>query len=135
MDFSYSPRQQEVKAAARSLYSVIEKYELDCEQNNGLPPEAHRHVTEEVLAHGLQAINMPTEWGGAGLTITDQVIVQEELGKLTARCGTWSGAPRTRCASARRSNASAICFRPSGASGATATRSRNGTPAPTRRTC
>ena len=50
MDFSYSPRQQELKAAARSLYSVIEKYELDCEENNGLPPEAHRHVTEEVLA-------------------------------------------------------------------------------------
>ena len=26
---------------------------------------------------------MPTEWGGAGLTVTEQVIVQEELGQLT----------------------------------------------------
>lgn len=83
MDFSYSPRQQDLKAAARSLSAVIEKYELDCEEQGGLPPEAHRHVTEEVLAHGLQAINMPAEWGGAGLTVTEQVIVQEELGKLT----------------------------------------------------
>jgi acyl-CoA dehydrogenase len=83
MDFSYSPRQQELKAAARSLAAVIEKYELDCEEQGGLPPEAHRHVTDEVLAHGLQAINMPAEWGGAGLTVTEQVIVQEELGKLT----------------------------------------------------
>jgi alkylation response protein AidB-like acyl-CoA dehydrogenase len=83
MDFTHSPRQQELRAAARSLYAVLEKYELDCEEHNGLPPEVHTLVRDEVLAHGLQAINMPTGWGGAGLTVTEQVVVQEELGRLT----------------------------------------------------
>ena len=36
-----------------------------------------------MLHHGLNAINMPAEWGGAGLSVLDQVIVQEQLGRLT----------------------------------------------------
>ncbi|WP_433364176.1 acyl-CoA dehydrogenase family protein [Actinoplanes sp. CA-142083] len=83
MDFRYTPRQSSLRDAARGLFDKIEPYELACEENNGLPAPVHAEVTKEVLAAGLQAINMPAEWGGAGLTITEQVIVQEELGKLT----------------------------------------------------
>ncbi len=36
-----------------------------------------------MLESGLQAINTPTEFGGAGLTVLEQVVVQDELGKLT----------------------------------------------------
>ncbi len=35
------------------------------------------------MDHGVYAINMPTEWGGAGLSLLDQVIVEEEFGKAT----------------------------------------------------
>ncbi|MFF5289838.1 acyl-CoA dehydrogenase family protein [Paractinoplanes globisporus] len=83
MDFRYSARQHDLKQSARALFEKIAPYEQACEENNGLPAEVHAEVTKEVLAAGLQAINMPAEWGGAGLTITEQVIVQEELGKLT----------------------------------------------------
>ena len=32
---------------------------------------------------GVYGINMPQEWGGAGLTLLEQVIVEEEFGKVT----------------------------------------------------
>ena len=40
-------------------------------------------LRDAVRASGLAAINMPAEWGGAGLSILEQVLVQEELGGLT----------------------------------------------------
>lgn len=83
MELAYDERQLALKNEARQLTQFIMRYELECEQNNGLPPEAHDAVRAAVLKHGLQAVNMPAEWGGAGLTILEQVIVQQELGELT----------------------------------------------------
>ncbi|MFF7714671.1 acyl-CoA dehydrogenase family protein [Streptomyces sp. NPDC007988] len=83
MDFRLTARQKELKDSARGLTEFLMKYELDCEENNGLPPQAHHEIRDAVLASGLQAVNMPAEWGGAGLTILEQAIVQEELGRLT----------------------------------------------------
>ncbi|GAA1251391.1 acyl-CoA dehydrogenase family protein [Streptomyces javensis] len=83
MEFALGPRLLELKQRAASLTGKIMQFEDECEASNGLPPEAHAAIREEVLAHGLQAINMPAEWGGAGLTILEQVVVQDELGKLT----------------------------------------------------
>ncbi|MFG2196477.1 acyl-CoA dehydrogenase family protein [Streptomyces sp. NPDC048639] len=83
MDFRLTPRQEELRSAARGLTEFIMKYELDCEENNGLTPQAHAEIRDAVLESGLQAVNMPTEWGGAGLTILEQATVQEALGRLT----------------------------------------------------
>ncbi|WP_338674221.1 acyl-CoA dehydrogenase family protein [Streptomyces sp. SCSIO 30461] len=83
MDFRLTARQEELRGSARELTQFIMKYEVDCEENNGLPPAAHTEIRDAVLASGLQAVNMPTEWGGAGLTILEQATVQEELGRLT----------------------------------------------------
>ncbi|MFG2094212.1 acyl-CoA dehydrogenase family protein [Streptomyces sp. NPDC048612] len=83
MDFRLTPRQADLKRTARALTETLTAYETDCEENNGLTPQAHDDIREAVLASGLQAVNMPREWGGAGLTILEQVIVQEELGQLT----------------------------------------------------
>ncbi|TLQ47662.1 acyl-CoA dehydrogenase family protein [Streptomyces marianii] len=83
MDFRLTARQKELKDSARGLTEFIMKYEVDCEENNGLPAQAHHEIRDAVLASGLQAVNMPAEWGGAGLTILEQAIVQEELGRLT----------------------------------------------------
>jgi len=83
MDFAYSPRLAELKQRAADLTAKIMPYEDECERNNGLTDEAHAAIRQEVLAAGLQAINTPTEYGGAGLTVLEQVVVQDELGKLT----------------------------------------------------
>ncbi|OIJ65325.1 acyl-CoA dehydrogenase family protein [Streptomyces mangrovisoli] len=83
MDFRLTPRQAQLKADARALTDFITAYETRCEENNGLPAAAHAEIRDAVLDAGLQAVNMPAEWGGAGLTIAEQVTVQEELGRLT----------------------------------------------------
>jgi butyryl-CoA dehydrogenase len=83
MDFTYTDEQRELQARAASLAAEIMVHEEACEAANGLPPDVHAAVAERVRAHGLQAINMPAEWGGAGLSVLDQVIVQEQLGQLT----------------------------------------------------
>ncbi|MCX4825497.1 acyl-CoA dehydrogenase family protein [Streptomyces sp. NBC_01142] len=83
MDFRLTARQEELKSSARGLTEFIMKYEQDCEENNGLPPQAHAEIRDAVLDSGLQAVNMPAKWGGAGLSILEQATVQEELGRLT----------------------------------------------------
>jgi acyl-CoA dehydrogenase len=83
MDFTYTDRMAELKARAAELAGKIMVFEDDCEKGNGLSPEAHWTIREAVLDAGLNAINHPAEWGGAGLTILEQAVVQEELGRLT----------------------------------------------------
>ena len=83
MDFAYSPRLLELKRRAADLTGKIMVHEDECEAGNGLPAETLAAIRDEVLAAGLQAVNMPAEWGGAGLSVLEQVVVQEELGKLT----------------------------------------------------
>ncbi len=83
MDFTYTPEQLELRERADALAAEIMVHEEACEAANGLPPEVHADVAEHVRRHGLNAINMPAEWGGQGLGVLDQVIVQERLGQLT----------------------------------------------------
>ena len=83
MDFTYTAEQLDLRDRAQALADDIKVHEIACEEQNGLPPEVHRAVSDSVLRHGLNAINMPAEWGGQGLGVVDQVIVQEQLGQLT----------------------------------------------------
>jgi acyl-CoA dehydrogenase len=83
VDFAYTPDQLQLRARARALACEIEAHELACEENGGLPPDVHREVADRVRHHSLNAINMPAEWGGQSLGVVDQVIVQEQLGRLT----------------------------------------------------
>lgn len=83
MDFAYTPEQLNLKKRAAALADEIMVHEERCETENGLPPAILAEIRDQVLASGLAAINMPSAWGGAGLTILEQVLVQEELGKLT----------------------------------------------------
>jgi butyryl-CoA dehydrogenase len=83
MDFAYTPELEALKARAAAPTQRLIAYEDDCERENGLTPAQHAEIRGAVLDAGLQAINMPAEWGGAGLSVLEQVVVQEELGKLT----------------------------------------------------
>jgi acyl-CoA dehydrogenase len=58
-------------------------HEEACEVAGGLLDDVQREVAERVRHHRLNAINMPAEWGGQGLGVLDQAIVQEQLGQLT----------------------------------------------------
>lgn len=60
------------------------RYEDQAEEAGGpLPADTVRELTRAAIDAGVYAINMPAEWGGAGLSLLDQVIVEEEFGKVT----------------------------------------------------
>jgi acyl-CoA dehydrogenase len=83
MDFSYSPEQLELRDRAQSLTDAMIGFEIPCEEGRGLPAESLAEIRRLTLEHRLNAINMPAEWGGQGLSILEQVIVSERLGQLT----------------------------------------------------
>ena len=83
MEFTYSPEQLELRERAQSLTDAIIPFEIPCEEGRGLPDEALAEIRRTVLDHRLNAINMPSEWGGQGLSVLEQVIVSERLGQLT----------------------------------------------------
>ena len=83
MQFTYTPEQQELRDRAQRLTDAIIPFEEPCEQGRGLPDESLAEIRRLTLEHELNAINMPTEWGGQGLSVLEQVIVQERLGQLT----------------------------------------------------
>jgi butyryl-CoA dehydrogenase len=83
MDLTLSAAQDDLRGRARALTESIMAHELACEEQNGLSPDAHGDIADRVRELRLNAINMPAEWGGQGLGVFDQVLVQEELGRLT----------------------------------------------------
>ena len=83
MDFAYTAAQLELKARAAELAAEIMVHEERCESDAGLPAEILTDLAGKTIAAGLNAINMPADWGGAGLSVLEQAIVQEELGRLT----------------------------------------------------
>jgi acyl-CoA dehydrogenase len=83
VDFTYSPEQIELRERAQSLTDAMIPFEIPCEEGRGLPAESLAEIRRLTLDHRLNAINMPSEWGGQGLSVLAQVIVQERLGQLT----------------------------------------------------
>jgi butyryl-CoA dehydrogenase len=83
MNFAYTPEQLELRERADRLAEAIMPFEEPCEQARGLSADFLEQIRRLTLDARLNAINMPSEWGGQGLSILDQAIVQERLGQLT----------------------------------------------------
>ncbi len=83
MEFTYTPGQLELRDRANALTEAIIPFEESCEAGRGLDETSLAEIRRLTLVHQLNAINMPTEWGGQGLSVLDQVIVSERLGQLT----------------------------------------------------
>jgi alkylation response protein AidB-like acyl-CoA dehydrogenase len=63
-------------------------HEVEAELNDGeLPPEVVALHHKKARELGLTAINIPKELGGAGLTTLQQVLVQEQTGRVTNALG------------------------------------------------
>jgi acyl-CoA dehydrogenase len=83
MDFRYTDEQRELRDRADALAREIMAYEDECEEHRGLSATSLDEIRSLTLDASLNAINMPAEWGGQGLSILEQVIVQERLGQIT----------------------------------------------------
>ncbi|MFI9103531.1 acyl-CoA dehydrogenase family protein [Streptomyces fildesensis] len=84
MDMRYTTEQADLKERAAGYARLLMGYEDQSETAGGpLPKETIAELTRAAMDAGVYAINMPAEWGGAGLSLLDQVIVEEEFGKVT----------------------------------------------------
>jgi acyl-CoA dehydrogenase len=74
----------DLQQRAMTFVAELIPYEVEAEMNNGdLPPEltaAHKARAQEL---GIYATNMPVELGGGGCTTLQQVLVQEQVGRVT----------------------------------------------------
>jgi alkylation response protein AidB-like acyl-CoA dehydrogenase len=86
------PMTQEDKAvqerARRFVDEELIPHEVDAEMNRGEIPgdlkERHHRMAVDL---GLYAMNMPKELGGTGLTMFQQVLVSEQIGRVTNALG------------------------------------------------
>jgi acyl-CoA dehydrogenase len=84
MDFTLSPGLIELRTRARALSDELQQFEDEAERSHGrLSDEARQAAREIVLRSGLAAANIPSRYGGAGLNLTEQVVLHEQLGRLT----------------------------------------------------
>ena len=84
MGITLSERELDIQRRARRLYEeVLRPYEVMCEERNGLPDEVLAEMKAKILASGLHSSNIPTQWGGAGFSVFEQALVEEQLGAAT----------------------------------------------------
>jgi acyl-CoA dehydrogenase len=88
MAHAMTDRDREVQAAARTLADELVPHEVEAEMHGGhIPPEVEERHRARVRELGLQAMNMPEELGGGGLSALQQVLVQEQIGRVTNALG------------------------------------------------
>ncbi|MGA8523114.1 MAG: acyl-CoA dehydrogenase family protein [Candidatus Dormiibacterota bacterium] len=82
--YGLTPEDLEIQGRAASIVEELIPHETSAELNNGLPPDGIlERAGQRVRELGLQAINMPRELGGGGFTMLQQVLVQEQTGRVT----------------------------------------------------
>src|SRR4051794_315908 len=78
----------ELQRRARAFADELIPFEQAAEANGGrLPDEVAKAQHEKAIALGLYATNMPTSVGGPGCTTLQQVLVQEQAGRVTNALG------------------------------------------------
>jgi acyl-CoA dehydrogenase len=92
--YGLSIEDTQLQAKARAFADELIPFEVEAELNEGRLPdgvaEAHR---QRAIALGLYATNMPVEVGGQGCTTLQQVLVQEQAGRVTNALGWCMGTP------------------------------------------
>ncbi len=84
MDLNLSAHELEIQQRSRRFCDEhLLPLEIQCDEQDGLTPEQLAPTYQGVLAASLNAVNMAVEWGGQGMTIFEQVLSQEQLGRST----------------------------------------------------
>ena len=84
MDLSLNARELEIQQRSRRLCDEhLLPLEILCDENDGLTPAQLAPTYQGILDAKLNAVNMATEWGGQGMSIFEQVLSQEQLGRST----------------------------------------------------
>jgi acyl-CoA dehydrogenase len=82
--YGLSEQDLRIQAKARSFTDELIPFEVTAEMNGGeLPKDVVTGHAERARELGLAAANMPAEFGGGGCTSLQQVLIQEQVGRIT----------------------------------------------------
>ncbi len=88
MNYPMSDEDRAIQAQARAFIDEMIPYEVEAEMNSGeVDPDLHASWTRKGQDLGLHAMNMPKELGGSGMTMFQQTLVSEQLGRVTNALG------------------------------------------------
>jgi acyl-CoA dehydrogenase len=83
-----------IQATARSFADELIPYEVEVELADGeVPPELEKSHHDRAIELGLFATNIPAEFGGRGCSTLQQVLVQEQGGRVTNALAWVMGTP------------------------------------------
>ncbi len=86
--YGLSDEDRRLRDAARAFADELIPHEVAVELAGGVvPPGLAREFRDQALARGLYATNMPIDVGGPGCTMLQQVLVQEQAGRVTNGLG------------------------------------------------
>jgi acyl-CoA dehydrogenase len=82
--YGLSDDDRRIQGAAREFADSLIPFEVQAELAGGpLPDELTQQHHEQAIERGLYATNMPASVGGPGCTMLQQVLVQEQVGRVT----------------------------------------------------
>lgn len=77
----------------RFVEKELRPHEETVDRSNAMPPDLRAELRRRALQAGLYAFNMPQEAGGPGLPPLGQVLIREELGKVSMPLAETVGRP------------------------------------------
>ena len=82
--YGLSEEDRQIQARARGFADELIPLEEEAERSGGeLPADVTRRARQRARELGLYSTNMPRELGGGGFTMLQQVLVQEQTGRVT----------------------------------------------------
>jgi len=86
--YGLSEEDLQIQARARGFADELIPFEEEAERTGGeLPPDVTAAHAKRARELGLTATNMPADLGGGGCTSLQQVLVQEQMGRVTNGLG------------------------------------------------
>jgi len=94
MDFELTPELLALQRRARRFaQEELQPHEMAVEERGPLPEELSARLRRRSIEEGLWPMNVPREDGGLGSSVLEQVIAQEEAGRLTNDLWGYVGGP------------------------------------------
>src|SRR5215475_1849521 len=92
MSYPLSPRAREIQQRVHTFVTEeLIPWEVHAEMNNGeVPDDVRKKHKEGARKAGLYNMDIPPELGGQGLSMLEQAVAQEQLGRVTNALG-WCG--------------------------------------------
>jgi acyl-CoA dehydrogenase len=91
--YGLSAADEDIQARARAFADELIPLEVQAELDGGLPDDVTAGHKKRAIELGLFATNMPAALGGVGATALQQVLVQEQVGRVTNALGWVAATP------------------------------------------